>query len=87
MSGIDASRRAALLLLLRSGVALLAGCGLLFLARRLERGWSGSLLAPVLLEEGLKAALFVALLAARRSGRRRLKAKHGQQRSRWCRKK
>lgn len=72
MSAIDARCRARLLLILRSLAALLAGCGLLFLARRLERGWSGSMLAPVLLEEGLKGALFVALLAARRLGRRRL---------------
>jgi hypothetical protein len=59
-------------LLAWSGAALLAGCGLLVLARWLERSWSGTLLAPVLLEEGLKGGLFLAMLAARRLDRRRL---------------
>jgi hypothetical protein len=68
MSATDRPAR----LLLRSGAALLAGCGLLFLARWVERGWSGALLVPVLIEEGLKGALFLALFTARRLDRGRL---------------
>jgi len=59
------------------GAALLAGGGLLFLARMLERmlermlAGSLGLLVPVLLEEGLKGALFLGLFFARRLSRNR----------------
>jgi len=65
-------RRALARLLARSAASLLAGIGLCFLARWLEQGWGERLLPPVLLEEGLKAVLFLGLLAARRVGPRRL---------------
>lgn len=63
------------LLRLLPGAALLAGGGLLFLARMLERmlerSLGGTLLVPVLLEEGLKGALFLGLFFARRLSRNR----------------
>jgi hypothetical protein len=56
----------ALRLLAWHGGAFLAGCALMFLARFLEGSWTGGLLPPVLVEEGLKALLFAAPLAVRR---------------------